>query len=386
MAESFYGGRAGHDFTIYYCYSSPHEMKEDFKKINSHTPIGGYCLDKNGNLYRRMINNEVLPLGNAALMGMDDLQNTFLYKDGANIILRPTNNIPTKILTMEGSSFTYCGISGGTDISVSMADNKIKINHNSKSFTPTTSTETLSYGSGFEVPILGYDAQGHISSKLTKTYKLPAAASYSAGGGLTLSGNTFSLGGDKNVTLPLTIKGEVQTGGWQRLNDSMKKIPDLVQNGTSYCIDWSLSDKITLTTDGALRLYTSDTGGFFNINWDPKVDLYTPPFIILRNDKGIISGNAGANSVGWSFTKFETYNSCYTALILEPTRELKDITSMSLILPTLPTETVKPGNPFVNTYLDNRSNAYLKDDTITKTVTLLKIDEYGKIIFYDYDS
>ena len=30
MAESFYGGRAGHDFTIYYCYESEDKMKEDF--------------------------------------------------------------------------------------------------------------------------------------------------------------------------------------------------------------------------------------------------------------------------------------------------------------------------------------------------------------------
>ena len=87
MAESFYGGRAGHDFTIYYCYESPDEMKKDFGKIDSHTPIGGYCLDKNSNLYRRMINNEALPLGNIAVMGMEDLENTFLYRDGANIKL-----------------------------------------------------------------------------------------------------------------------------------------------------------------------------------------------------------------------------------------------------------------------------------------------------------
>ena len=148
MAESFYGGRAGHDFTIYYCYESPDEMKKDFGKIDSHTPIGGYCLDKNGNLYRRMINNEALPLGNAALMGMGDLQNTFLYRDGENIILRPTNNIPTKILSMEGPSFTYCGISGGTDISVSMVDNEIKIN-NTFSLKAATSSELGGIKTGY---------------------------------------------------------------------------------------------------------------------------------------------------------------------------------------------------------------------------------------------
>ena len=148
MAESFYGGRAGHDFTIYYCYSSPDEMKEDFKKINSHTPIGGYCLDKKGHLYRRMINNEALSLGNIAVMGMEDLENTFLYRDGANIILRPTNNIPTKILSMEGPSFTYCGISGGTDISVSMVDNEIKIN-NTFSLKAATSSELGGIKTGY---------------------------------------------------------------------------------------------------------------------------------------------------------------------------------------------------------------------------------------------
>ena len=148
MAESFYGGRAGHDFTIYHCYESLDEMKKDFGKTDSHTPIGGYCLDKNGNLYRRMINNEALPLGNAALMGMDGLQNTFLYRDGANIILRPTNNIPTKILSMEGPSFTYCGISGGTDISVSMVDNEIKIN-NTFSLKAATSSELGGIKTGY---------------------------------------------------------------------------------------------------------------------------------------------------------------------------------------------------------------------------------------------
>ena len=58
MAESFYGGRAGHDFTIYYCYSSKKEMEDDFKKIDSHTPIGGYCLLEDGSLYAAAANIE----------------------------------------------------------------------------------------------------------------------------------------------------------------------------------------------------------------------------------------------------------------------------------------------------------------------------------------
>lgn len=476
MAESFYGGRAGHDFTIYYCYSSPDEMKEDFKKINSHTPIGGYCLDTNGHLYRRMINNEALSLGNAAIMGIKDLQNTFLYRDGANIILRPTNNIPTKILTMEGSSFTYCGISGDdTNISVSMVDNKIKINHNSKSFTPTTAeTRTLSYGSEFEVPILGYDEQGHVSSKLTQKYKLPAAISYSAGtgislnnntislnaatdnslggiktgytesgknyavkldsnkkayvtvpwtnsggtvtsvsvkvngsvkgtvtssgeidlgtlattdtkysagGGLTLSGNTFSLGGGSEVTLPLTIKGKIKTGNWIRLNDSMTKLPKNV--GSSYCIDWSLSDAISLEQNDKLRIYSSDTDGFLASSWISSTKDETTPCIILRsgtNLQTIIAGTTWGttNGSGWYFTDFETNNGCYTALILKAPKKIENITSMSLILPT--------DNKHVNTDLQTRSNAYLGTNVDTQTVTLLKIDEYGKTTFYDYNS
>ena len=383
MAESFYGGRAGHDFTIYYCYSSSHEMKEDFKKINSHTPIGGYCLDTNGNLYRRMINNEALSLGNAAMMGIKDLQNTFLYRDGANIRLLPTNNIPTKILTMEGSSFAYCGISGGTDISVSMADNKIKINHNSKSFTPTTSTETLSYGSGFEVPILGYDAQGHISSKLTKTYKLPAAVSYSAGGGLTLSGTTFSLGGDNTVTLPLTIKGNIQTRSWIKLDDSIQILPKKVQKNASYCIDWMLSKDISLAKDNKLRIYSSDIDGFLAEQWTHTTKDEKTPFIILRSGTELQIIPAASqwgtpSGSGWYFTDFETKSGCYTTLILTAPKEISNVTSMSLILPT--------DNEYVNTELQTRSNAYLGTKESVQTVTLLKIDEYGKTTFYDYDS
>ena len=460
MAESFYGGRAGHDFTIYYCYESPDEMKKDFGKIDSHTPIGGYCLDKNGNLYRRMINNEALPLGNAALMGMGDLEETFLYKDGANIILRPTYNIPTKILSMEGSSFTYCGISGGTDISVSMADNEIKINHNSKSFTPTTAaTQTLSYGSEFEVPILGYDEQGHVSSKLTQKYKLPAAISltaatgnslggiktgytesgknyavkldsnnkayvtvpwansggtvtsvsvkvngsvkgtvtssgeidlgtlattdttYRAGGALTLSGNTFSLGASNNVTLPLTIKGNIQVGEWIKLNDSMTKIPILV--GSSYCIDWMFTEKFSLAAQGTLRISSSDKKGFLDGDWDKSTKDDSTPFILLRTGNNLAmadpsSGGAGAQGHGWYFTNFVKDGVCYTTLELTPNQELKNITSMSLILPT--------NNTHVNTNLQTKSNAYFKGTSGTQTVTLLKIDEYGKITFYDYDS
>lgn len=468
MAESFYGGRAGHDFTIYYCYESPDEMKKDFGKIDSHTPIGGYCLDKKGNLYRRMINNEALSLGNAAIMGITDLQNTFLYRDGANIILQENiTNIPTKILTMENEKFAYCGISGGTDISVSMADNKIKINHNSKSFTPTTApTQTLSYGSEFEVPILGYDEQGHVSSKLTKTYQLPAAISltaatdnslggiktgytesgknyavkldsnnkayvtvpwtnsggtvtsvsvkvngsvkgtvtssgeidlgtlattdttYSAGGGLTLSGNTFSLGGSNKVTLPLTIKGEIEIkGDWIKLNDSMTKIPRLVDS-SSYCIDWAFTEgfelkKLENGKFGTLRIYSSDKGGFLDGNWDGLTDR---PMLILRQGESltVINGDVtemGGASSPWYFDTYEKDSAgCYTTFTFSPDRALTSITSMSLILPT--------ANTHVNTNLQTKSNAeYSNGDTDTKkTVTLLKIDKYGKITFYDYDS
>ena len=463
MAESFYGGRAGHDFTIYYCYESPDEMKKDFGKIDSHTPIGGYCLDTNGHLYRRMINNEALSLGNAAIMGIKDLQNTFLYKDGANIILQENiTNIPTKILTMENEKFAYCGISGGTDISVSMEDNKIKINHNSKSFTPTTAPpQTLSYGSEFEVPILGYDEQGHVSSKLTQKYKLPAAISltaatdnslggiktgytesgknyavkldsnnkayvtvpwansggtvtsvsvkvngsvkgtvtgsgeidlgtlattdttYSAGGGLTLSDNTFSLGGSNNVTLPLTLKGEIQIiGDWVKLNDPITKIPKLVDS--SYCIDWALTEELALEANtGTLRIYSSDKGGFLDGDWTSSTKDDSTPFLLLRTGKNLdmarpSSGGAGAYGNGWYFTDFVKDGVCYTTLELTPNQELKNITSMSLILPT--------NNTHVNTNLQTKSNAYFKGTSGTQTVTLLKIDEYGKITFYDYDS
>lgn len=487
MAESFYGGRAGHDFTIYHCYSPKKDesgkitmtakdvMIADFKELNSHTPIGGYCLTSDGELYRREINNNALSLGNIAVMGMEDLENTFLYRDGANIILQPTHNIPTKILTMENEKFAYCGISGGTDISVSMADNKIKISHNSKSFTPTTApTQTLSYGSKFEVPILGYDEQGHVSSKLTKEYKLPAAISYSAGtgislnnntislnaatdnslggiktgytesgknyavkldsnkkayvtvpwtnsggtvtsvsvkvngsvkgtvtssgeidlgtlattdttysagGGLTLSGNTFSLGGNNNVTLPLTLKGEIQVGEWIKLNDSMTKIPRLV--GSSYCIEWTLTEKFSLPAQGKLRLSSSDKSGFLDGNWDKSIKDDSTPFLLLRTGENLAmarpsSGGAGAKGNGWYFTDFVKDGICYTTLELTPNQELTDITSMSLILPT--------NNTHVNTNLQTKSNAYFKGTSGTQTVTLLKIDEYGKITFYDYDS
>lgn len=260
MAESFYGGRAGHDFTIYYCYESPDEMKKDFGKVDSHTPIGGYCLDKKGNLYRRMINNEALYLGNAAIMGITDLQNTFLYRDGANIILQPTHNIPTKILTMENEKFAYCGISGGTDISVSMEDNKIKINHNSKSFIPTTApTKTLIYGSEFEVPILGYDEQGHVSSKLTQKYKLPAAISYSAGTGISLNNNTISL----NIATDSSLGG-IKTGYTEseknyavKLDRNRKAYVTVPWENTTYSIKNAVAGgtEVSLVTTGEKALW-----------------------------------------------------------------------------------------------------------------------------------
>ena len=227
MAESFYGGRAGHDFTIYHCYSPKKDesgkitmtakdvMIADFKELNSHTPIGGYCLTSDGELYRREINNNALSLGNIAVMGMEDLENTFLYRDGANIILQENiTNIPTKILTMENEKFAYCGISGGTDISVSMEDNKIKINHNSKSFTPTSQSRSLNYGGQFSVPELEYDGQGHISGQSTVTYTLPAAISLTAatdnflGGiktGYTESGKNYAVKLDSNKKAYVTV-------------------------------------------------------------------------------------------------------------------------------------------------------------------------------------
>lgn len=493
MAESFYGGRAGHDFTIYHCYSPKKDesgkitmtakdvMIADFKELNSHTPIGGYCLTSDGELYRRMINNEALSLGNIAVMGMEDLENTFLYRDGANIKLPEITktDVPTKILTMENNGntekFAYCGITGdNTNISVSIEDKKIKINHNSKSFTPTNQSRPLRYGGQFSVPDLAYDEQGHIKGKLTTTYTLPAAISYSAGtgislnnntislnaatdnslggiktgyteseknyavkldsnkkayvtvpwansggtvtsvsvkvngsvkgtvtssgeidlgtlattdttysagGGLTLSGNTFSLGGSNNVTLPLTLKGAIQVGEWIKLNDSMTKIPRLV--GSSYCIEWTLTEKFSLPAQGKLRLSSSDKSGFLDGNWDKSIKDDSTPFLLLRTGENLAmarpsSGGAGAKGNGWYFTDFVKDGICYTTLELTPNQELTDITSMSLILPT--------NNTHVNTNLQTKSNAYFKGTSGTQTVTLLKIDEYGKITFYDYDS
>ena len=166
MAESFYGGRAGHDFTIYHCYSPKKDesgkitmtakdvMIADFKELNSHTPIGGYCLTSDGELYRREINNNALSLGNIAVMGMEDLENTFLYRDGANIKLPEITktDVPTKILTMENNGntekFAYCGITGGTGISVSMEEKKIKIN-NTFSLKAATSSELGGIKTGY---------------------------------------------------------------------------------------------------------------------------------------------------------------------------------------------------------------------------------------------
>ena len=167
MAESFYGGRAGHDFTIYHCYSPKKDesgkitmtakdvMIADFKELNSHTPIGGYCLTSDGELYRREINNNALSLGNIAVMGMEDLENTFLYRDGANIKLPEITktDVPTKILTMENNGntekFACCGITGdNTNISVSMEDKKIKIN-NTFSLKAATSSELGGIKTGY---------------------------------------------------------------------------------------------------------------------------------------------------------------------------------------------------------------------------------------------
>lgn len=50
---------------------------------------------------------------------------------------------------------------------------KFTIGHYKKAFEPTTGTADLNSAGTFAIPVLGYDAAGHITSKVTTTYTLP---------------------------------------------------------------------------------------------------------------------------------------------------------------------------------------------------------------------
>lgn len=50
---------------------------------------------------------------------------------------------------------------------------KFTIGHYKKAFEPTTDTADLNNAGTFAIPVLGYDAAGHITSKVTTTYTLP---------------------------------------------------------------------------------------------------------------------------------------------------------------------------------------------------------------------
>lgn len=152
------------------------------------------------------------------------------------------------------------------------------IGHYKKVFSPTTGTTDLNSNGTFAIPVLGYDAAGHITSKKTTTYTLPynyktikvGAQSAETTDLTTVTGDLIAANQVDNITF-ITANKWIHLAADTTNNIKSVKIAHLVQT-----INTS-TDTIDLNSSGTfmIQYFTYDEAGHVR---SKKETTYTAPY------------------------------------------------------------------------------------------------------------
>ena len=102
------------------------------------------------------------------------------------------------LASLGGGGMALSDIVAGDKINVSVngVNQTVTVSHQTTTTTPTTSTQSLTYGATFDAIVdVTHDAYGHITGYDTRTFTMPLSSggNYTAGAGLDLNANEFSL-------------------------------------------------------------------------------------------------------------------------------------------------------------------------------------------------